>query len=290
MISGFYSYTLICTGIGFIFDKGDIRDAGMFWYYLISLPVYIWLEYSILEGKISSLSIRNYNYNKNLYQILDYYAYIIEISEAGNLDENLVKKETLLKSHKKYCSKDVDDCTCNILLRNTDLANQELWDHFILDELEDKSKRFNKTFEITALKCYLNIEKRSNIYISLAYVLSACNKKISTREHFQLHRLKMDLEIMLHNKDTDQDRKLNKLIEFEDTSYQFMQLIKRSTIIKIMLLNMVATDDPQLKQMDKLCNELVTYQRKVHIYYKILNNISENMAIKITEIYGAYML
>ena len=119
-----------------------------------------------MENKILNLSIKNYNYNRNLHQILDYYVYIIKIAEAGNLDENLVKKETLLKFHKKYCKKGTDDCACNVLLRNTDLANQDLWDNFILDELEDKSRRFNKTFEITALQCYLNIEKRSNIYIS----------------------------------------------------------------------------------------------------------------------------
>ena len=290
MASSFLSYTLICTGISFLFDKGDIQDAGMFWYYIISLPICTWLEYNIFQSKITNLSIKNYNNNKNLYQILDYYAYIIELAEGGTSVENMVKKESLLKSHKRYCHKDSDDCACNILLNNTDLANQDLWDHFILDELEDKGKRFNKTFEITALKCYLNIEKRNNIYHSLAQVLSSCNKKIPTTQHFQLHRLKMDLEIILHNKDTEQDRKLNKLIEFEDNSYQFMQFVKRSTIIKITLMNMVASDDPQLKQMDRLCNEFVDYQKSIHIYYRILNNISENSAIKITEIYGAYML
>ena len=289
VIGGIYSYTLLCTGIALMFDKGDIEENGIFCYYLLSLPIYVGFEYYLIEYRLGRQLVSNYNNVRSLNKILGYFILIWSFLLDEQNKEVLIKKDAFIKMHKRYCLNYGNECTCNQLTNDRDLLNEKIWDEFLFGELEDKGKRFVNTFEIIAFRCYILIEKRKNVYRAQAQVLSSTKRKLSAANHFQLHRLKINIENILYNQDSEQDKKLNKFVEFENTSYQFMQYIKRSTVIKVKLLELVACDDPQLRRMDRLCNEMIDYQKRIHSYHKYLNSISDNCN-RITEIYGAYLL
>lgn len=139
------------------------------------------------------------------------------------------------------------------------------------------------------LQAYANIGLIHNKYRVIAIVMELCSKKLGFLENYAHYRLKKLVEESLFTEEDEQDKQLDRIVEFEKQSNVFVNQISKVALAKRKIFKELTSEQPNLNNLNKYSNIITENKDQVSKTYDILMKLSENN-IKTLELYGGYLL
>ena len=206
-------------------------------------------------------------------------------------DFSIPFRQALLSYYQKGENKrpsQVEKELINILIANID-SDKSLWYEFFLQIIERCRKNLRKEVHSIFLLAYLNMEIKKSPWRSLAILIELTSRELPFNLNFALYRMKMLLEVSLYRNDTEQDKILDRIVEFEKKSNIFSRVIQMAAFGKYRIWKELKSEQPNILNLNRLAGIITQAKDRIQKLYQSLSRLSENN-IKTLEIYGAYLI
>lgn len=178
---------------------------------------------------------------------------------------------------------------CKILIQSKNESDLEVWYEFYILVVNKLRRQRRDVLYTVFLQAYLNLSIRKLKWRALAVVIELVSKNFGILDNFAVYFLKITLENDMLKDNSEQDKTLDRIVEFEKRSTIFQSIIQKAAFSKNKIFKELKSERPNISNLNKLATMITETKDQILKTYKILFKLSENNT-KTLEIYGAYLI